>query len=253
MRLICAVVALMFFPAAATAQDLPPDRTHAAHQHYKAGVELMSSESWEQAAAEFKAAIAIDKTMAMAHYNLGQCRMNQKRYAEAVTAYEDCRTAFEGLSGLSQKEREARDRHRRDEINELKDDLTRLKSLKGAGDTHTTETAMGMRMEERLRQLESMQSKDRAGDSMVPAGVYLALGSAYFRQGKLADAEREYRQALQHDPKLGAAHNNLAVIYLMSGKALEAEASMKLAEKNGFRVSPAFKDDVKAAKQKSQP
>jgi len=107
-----------------------------------------------------------------------------------------------------------------------------------------------IQMEDRLRQLESMQHKDRAGDSTVPAGVYLALGSAYFRQGHLEDAEREYLATVALDKKLGAAHNNLAVIYLMTGRPDEAEASMKLAEKNGFRVNPALKEDVKLARQK---
>jgi RimJ/RimL family protein N-acetyltransferase len=41
---------------------------------------------------------------------------------------------------------------------------------------------------------------------------------------------------------------------LMTNRPNEAEASMKLAEKNGFRVNPAFKEDLKIAKQKhSQP
>ena len=253
MRLIHAAVSLMLVAAAAGAQPLPIDRAGAAQRHYTAGLGLMSAESWEEAAEEFMAAVAIDPLMAMAHYNLGQCRMNQRRYAEAVAAYDACRTAFEGIGRLSQQEREDRDRQRRDEINELKDDLMRVKYLTGAGDTHASETAIGMRMEDRLRQLESMQNKDRAGESKVPAGVSLALGSAYFRQGKLEEAEHEYRRALQLDPKLGAAHNNLAVIYLMTGRVSEADGSMKLAERNGFRVRPAFKDDVRTAKQKSQP
>jgi tetratricopeptide (TPR) repeat protein len=247
MRLVFTATLAVLVAAAAAAQ-LSPDRAQEAQRQYRAGLELMSAERWDEAAEKFKGAVAIDPLMAMAHYNLGQCRMHTRRYAEAVTAFQDCRTAFERLSSVSQDEREARERHRRDEINELKDDLNRVKYLKGAGDTHASETAIAMRMEERLRQLESMQHKDRAGESMVPAGVYVALGSAYFRQGALAEAERDYRQAVQIDPNLGAAHNNLAVIYLMSGRIDEAEASMKLAEKNGFRVSPAFKEDVKAAR-----
>lgn len=247
MRLVSPALLAVLVAAMAAAQ-LSPDRAQEAQRQYRAGLELMSSERWDDAADKFKAAVAIDPLMAMAHYNLGQCRMHTKRYAEALTALQECRTAFERLSSVSQDEREARERQRRDEINELKDDLVRLKYLKGAGDTHAPETAMAMQMEDRLRQLESMQHKDRPGEHMVPAGVYVALGSAYFRQGSLHEAEREYRQAVQIDSKLGAAHNNLAVIYLMTGRIDEAEASMVAAEKNGFRVSPAFKNDVQAAR-----
>ena len=38
-----------------------------------------------------------------------------------------------------------------------------------------------------------------------PPVLSLALGSAYFRSGQLADAEREYRAALDVKPKLGRA------------------------------------------------
>ena len=244
MRLITAVLCLTLVAPAAAAQELSPDQSREAQRHYKAGLELMSAENWEKAAEEFKAAVAIDPLMAMAHYNLGQCRMNQKRYVEAVAAYQDCRSAFERFGTMSQRTREERERQRRDEINELRDDIQRLRYVKNAS------AQTSIQMEDRLRQLESMQFKDRAGETTVPAGVYLALGSGYFRQGKLEDAEREYRQAVALDKKLGAAHNNLAVIYLMTGRPNEAEESMKLAEKNGFRVNPAFKEDLKAAKAK---
>ena len=251
MRLIAVATLLLVALAGLTSAQLAPDRATEAQRHYRAGLELLSAERWDEAADEFTAAVAIDPLMALAHYHLGQCRMHSKRYAEALAAFQDCRTAFERLSSVSQEEREVRERRRRDEINELKDDLNRVKYLTGAGDTHASETAIAMRMEERLRQLESMQHKDRSGEAMVPAGVYVALGSAYFRQGALRDAEREYRQAVQTDPKLGPAHNNLAVIYLMTGRVDEAEASMRLAEKNGFRVSPAFKEGVKAARNRT--
>ena len=227
-----------------------PHQVTEAQQRYKAGVELMAAGKCDEAAEQFKATVAIDPLMALAHYNLGQCHMSRKEYASAVVAFEDCRKAFERLSSMSQDEREARERMRRDEINELRDDLVRVKHLTGQGDTHADITELGMRMEERLRQLESMENKDRAARNAVPAGVYLALGSAYFRQGKLDDAEREYSKATDIDPRLGAAHNNLAVIYLMTGRAVQAATSMRLAEKNGFRVSPAFKEDVRAARQK---
>jgi tetratricopeptide (TPR) repeat protein len=246
MRVIAVVVFMSLATSSVAFAQLSPDQAKRAETHYKAGLELMSVENWEKAAEEFKAAVAIDPMMAMAHYNLGQCRMNQKRYVEAVSAFQDCRTAFERLASASQGEREARERQRRDEINELRDDLQRLQYLKDAS-AHTR-----IRMEERLRQLETMQYKDRAGEAMVPAGVYLALGSGYFRQGKLDDAEREYRQAISQDKKLGAAHNNLAVIYLMTGRAEEAETAIKQAERNGFSVNPALKNDVKAAKEKAR-
>ncbi len=51
----------------------------------------------------------------------------------------------------------------------------------------------------------------------------LALGSAYFRAERFADAEREYKAAIAADSKAGEAHNNLAVVYLQTGRYDEAE------------------------------
>ena len=82
----------------------------------------------------------------------------------------------------------------------------------------------------------------------APAEVSLALGSAYFRSGNLADAEREYLAALAVNPQLGEAHNNLAVVYLLTGRIGEAEAAVEKAEAAGFRVNSQLKSDIKAQK-----
>jgi Tfp pilus assembly protein PilF len=243
MKRMAIFVALVISVATAVAAQGPtPEMAREAQRRYRAGVQLMQSESWEAAAVEFKAAIGIDPLMALAHYNLGRSRMAQGRYVEAVAAYQDCRTAFNQIASLSQRERETRDRARRDEINELKDSLARLYKQRNAGPN------VGTRLEERIRTLESMDSRDLAENASVPAEVMLALGSAYFRQDKLADAEREWKAALVASNKLGQAHNNLAVLYMQTGRFDEAEQAINSAEKSGFRVNPQFKADLKQRK-----
>jgi len=244
MQPLAIVLGVALMGGLAAAQPLTPELGREATRRYKTGVELMMAERWDDAVGEFQAAIAIDKLMALAHYNIGQCRMAQRRYIEAVAAYLGAREAFEGQASLSQKERNDRERARQDEINELKDSLIRLKTIKDAS------AQDAVKIEDRIRTLESMQNRDLQDANRVPAELYLALGSAYFRQEKLADAEREYREAVRVNPRLGAAHNNLAVIFLLTGRIQEAETSMKLAEKNGFRVNSQFKADLKAAKQR---
>jgi Flp pilus assembly protein TadD len=63
----------------------------------------------------------------------------------------------------------------------------------------------------------------------------------------MADAEREYRETLRADPKIGEAHNNLAVVCLQTGRFQEADVELKAAERAGFRVNPQLKEDVKKA------
>jgi Flp pilus assembly protein TadD len=86
----------------------------------------------------------------------------------------------------------------------------------------------------------------------VPSFVSMALGSAFFRLGRLADAEREYKATVAADPKTGEAYSNLAVVYLETGRFDEAEKAVKAAEKSGFKVNPMLKDDIKAKQKAGQ-
>ena len=74
----------------------------------------------------------------------------------------------------------------------------------------------------------------------------LALGSAYFRSGRLADAEREWKAAVDVNARLGEAHNNLAALDAMTGRKKEADAAVRAAERAGFAVHPRLKDDIRA-------
>ena len=84
----------------------------------------------------------------------------------------------------------------------------------------------------------------------TPAWISLALGSAYFRNGAMADAEREYREALKADAKIGEAHNNLAVVCLLTGRYEEAGMEINAAEGAGFKVNPQLKRDLEKASAK---
>lgn len=228
---------------AAIAQDatLKQQRLEA-QQHYERGTELMRAESFEQAAAEFKQAIHLDPQFLLAHYSLGQCYMSLKRYPEAVSAYVAGRDAFLAQANLDDKQRAAIDRERREHIAELKQALDIVRQQAGRGGTR--EPIEAIRLETRISLLQSADNKDTRSVH-VPAELSLALGSAYFRQGLLPDATREYRAAIDVNPKLGAAHNNLAAVLMLQGQFGDARSAVKAAEKAGYAVSPELKADLK--------
>ena len=101
------------------------------------------------------------------------------------------------------------------------------------------------RVDMMIREIKNRRYQEMDGPAPTPTWISVALGSAYFRRGSIEDAEREYREALKVDPKLGEAHNNLAVICMQTGRLDEAEGEIKLAEKAGIRVSPALKEEIK--------
>jgi tetratricopeptide (TPR) repeat protein len=223
-----------------------------AQRAYRDGVELMRAESYPAAVERFQAAIKLDPVLWTAHYGLGQAHMALKEYPDAVRAYLGCRTAFERLADLGMEERAALDKAREDETRELKDSLHRLRSgqLKVSA---SRITMMEVQLEDRLRFLESSRSLGREHLVQVPAELMLALGSAHYRAGQTAEAEAAYVAAVKADAKLGAAHNNLAVIYMLTGRLEEAAEAVRRAEKAGLKVSPAFKDDLERRRKAAGP
>jgi len=219
-----------------------PHDAREAREQYDAGEQRMRNEDFEEAVVRFRAAIRLDPGFVLARYSLGQALMALKRYAEAVDAYEACKQAIQVERSLDQRARDEIDRQRRDEIRELEDSLQRLRAGKIKGASPGSDVAL----EQRIRLLEQADLKGAEQQVRVPAELSLSLGSAHFRLGKLEPAEVEYRAAIASDKGLGAAHNNLAVIYMLTGRFDEARAAIKRAEQAGFAVSPQFKQELEA-------
>jgi tetratricopeptide (TPR) repeat protein len=176
--------------------------------------------------------------------------MALKRYPEAETAYLGCEETFRRRNALGQKERAELDRATDDEIRTLRNDVQRARSSAGGQAGYSVEQYV-IRMEDRIRVLQSSKLKG-AEVARVPAELYVALGSACLRQNKLEDAERAYTSAVKADKKLGAAHNNLAVVYMLTGRFAEAEEALRRAESAGFHVSPQLKSDLKQRAEAAQ-
>jgi tetratricopeptide (TPR) repeat protein len=249
--MLTAVLTLML-AVPAPPQDFPDDVARKrALARYRVGEELMRSERFDDAAGAFRQAVAIDPLLVIAHYNLGQAYMALKRPAEAAIAYRGCQQSIERINNLGQKEREQRERDNLEELQELRSSLTQVRTGKLKA-LQANPEPMIARIEERIRVLENMRLSGREM-IRVPAEVHLALGSAYFRQDKLQEAEGAYTAAVRENDKLGAAHNNLAVIYMLTGRFTESHTAVRAAERAGFRVDPRLKADLQAREAAAPP
>jgi tetratricopeptide (TPR) repeat protein len=233
----------MFSANPARAQLVEESVRQEALRHYRAGQELLLAEHWQRAADEFMDAIDLDPLLTLAHYGLGQAYMGLKEFRTAIRAYSGCREAFRTLHSLAASNKIAVERRRDDEIRELKDNLAAMDSGRVKGINPVTRS----RMQDRVRDLEKTRNAGLTAteEFRAPSEVSLALGSAYFRAGDLPNAETSYLAAISVNPRMGEAHNNLAVIYMIGGRLDEAEQEVQLAEKSGFKVNPMFKDDLK--------
>lgn len=71
---------------------------------------------------------------------------------------------------------------------------------------------------QRVGEREAPRKEGRAAGM----GQHLSLGAAYERAGMLEDAAREYRSALEIDPRQGTARGRLAILALREGRPAEA-------------------------------
>jgi tetratricopeptide (TPR) repeat protein len=213
-------------------------------RHLRLGQENLRAEKWDVAEAEFRAAIKLDPLLELAHYGIGQVCMATKRYPEAVAAYLDCREAFRGQAVRGQGARLDNEKRLSDQLQDLEEQKRMLQS----GRIKLLDlSAQIQKVDMMINELRSRRFQTAEGPPPVPSWISIALGSAYFRSGAMADAEREYRATLAVDPKLGEAHNNLAVVCMLTGRFDEAETEIKAAEKSGFKVNPQLKEDLKKA------
>ncbi len=224
------------------------DRNRAMIQ-YRLGFENMRAEKWEDAAKSFQAALDIDPNFDLAYYMLGRVRMSQKQYPAAVTAFSKARDLILASAGQHFATAQDAQRARRDKMTDI-DELLRQYRL-APQNLQVQDTIRQLEERKRLLQENINQGNDISVDATVPVYVSLSLGSACFRTGNLADAEKYYREAIAADPKAGEAHSNLAVVYLETGRPADAEKEVSLAEKAGFKVNPQLKADILAAKKKT--
>jgi tetratricopeptide (TPR) repeat protein len=216
--------------------------------HYAGGSRALASERYREAADEFATAVRLDRLLVIAHYGLGQAYMALKEYPAAVRAYLDCRRAFRDDVRDEIERRASWEQRVSSEIHAIEDQLAIAESgAPGGGGLPQRPTPSSAGNPPRLRQqldsLRTRQKRAAPGALDTPPWISVALGSAYFRSGAVADAEREYLAALKVDPTVAEAHFNLALLYSSTNRPDDATRELAVVEKDGMNVP----EDLRAA------
>lgn len=225
-------------------------RLQEADRHYRAGVEALQSERFEEAAEELRSAVKLDPNAFLAYFSLGRAYIALKRYEDSVRAYVSCRQAWDRSVADNTQQNLERASRREDQIRDLQDRIRELEPQLRAARSDGERQQIQSRMDNirvGISSLERLRGNERGGTE-PPAEFALALGSAHLRAGSIEEAEQAYREALRLRPKYGEAHNNLAVICIKRGDYDEAYSHVKAAQKAGFRVHPQLVSDIEAAR-----
>jgi tetratricopeptide (TPR) repeat protein len=236
------LLALLLVPCVTVAGVFaqPDNARQLAREPYEQGLVQMRAEDFAGAVRSFQRATTIDPTFELAQYMLGRAHLAGKSYQSAAVALARARELYLAEAGRQFETRQEYDRYRRDRVGEIDMVIGQLR----AGPQSQPIQMQIQQLEERKRQL---QDWDRAIPTKVavPAFVSLSLGSAHFRSGNLPAAETAWLEAVAANPRVGEAHNNLAVVYLETGRFDEAERAVKDAERAAFRVSPDLKQEIR--------
>jgi len=215
---------------------------------FQQGQQALLASRWSEAETPLNRAVTLDPRHALAHYGLGQAYMGLGRFADAVSAFSRSREAFRcAAPGVTDEQIQAlRDAIRNFEQRRQRERLAQWKEINGDSTTPFDSLNTVRELERRLQELEK-----RRGSDPAPLGVTLALGSAYFQAGALADAEREFRAVLAADARSGDAHNNLAVVLMLTGRLEEAERAVRQAEKAGVEPHPRLRQELRRRRQEA--
>lgn len=256
MRLTATLVLATMFavPAAARAQVNTSKgaslEARRANQFYKNGWEAMRKENWDEAVKQFQAAIDSDERFALAYYSLGRAEMGRRNFQKAIAAYVACKQLYVRIGGERFTNQLDYRKRMEDQILQYQTTIQQEQQLSSGKGSSQSQSLYLRDLQTKLMTLQ--QDKDRNDimtiDATVPYFVPMALGAAYFRAGQFGEAEREYNEAIQANPSSGETHNNLAVLYLMTGKLDLAEKEVAKAEDTGFKVHPGLKDDIRKKK-----
>jgi tetratricopeptide (TPR) repeat protein len=241
---------LLQSPAART--TLSPDLQRA-QQHDRAGWSRVDAKDFDGAVREFDAALQISAEYADALHGLGKSRMALKQYDAAARALERCRDSYARAGTQDAEHRLLANRARENQLATLRRRLAELEGPSTPGTTGRGGAPAGssevLDVKQQIREIQADREPGpvTGKPTPVPAFVSLALGSAYFRLDRLADAEREFRTAIAVQPTFGEAHSNLALVCLLTGRAAEAQAHVRLAEEAKFQVNPELKRQIRDA------
>ncbi len=254
MRIVLvALSAVVFSSSSLGAQSvlhLNPD-IERAQLHYQLGWEAFRVERWDEAAREFRQALEIDARFKLAYYGLGRSYMGLKEFGNATAAYERCRDLYAADASLKFQSAQEADQIRQSDLDQLRLAINTLSSRSGNLQPSSATQNQIRQLRDQAQRIQikrDMINNDMSLTSAVPAFVSLALGSAYFRAERFAEAERAYKAALDIDPKVGEAWNNLAALYLTTRRIDQAARAVESAERAGYHVNPELKADIKRQK-----
>src|SRR5215467_6042474 len=230
----CLVSVLLIFGAMASGCSRSPEAKKA--RYLEKGDRYFQNAQYREAALEYENALLIDNKDARTNRQLGLALSQAGdvsraypyllRASQADPADMDVNLKLGAIYLLAGKSEEAR--ARADLV--LQKDPARLEALVLLANASTSAPDVEAALQRVLQQREAQQGK---------ADLHMALGVLYLRKKDMAEAEREFQEAVRVDPQSVEAHLTLADFYAVKGDKAQLEAALRAAVAIAPPASPA--------------
>ena len=226
--------------------------------HYNRGITYLNDERYSEAITAFQNAITLDPDFTTAHYNLGLTYLKMETYSRAVDALQKTITldrsykAAHHALALAHLGQQELGKAREAARDALKLDANYQPARSLLEAIDPSFTPSATQ--------PAMPSEPEQPAKQQPAAkprqeTHYELGIAY-RDAKMhTEAIAEFRKAIDLDPDFIAAHVGLGEVYLETGRLDDAETAVKVALRIGANSQPARQllDDIRQVRSTQSP
>jgi len=219
----------------------------AADTRYLRAKDYFQKQNFPASRTELEDCLGLMPEHSEAHYLMARVLVLQGAYRRALDHMTKSETYFE----FAVKIRALLEQRRRLELMKMRDDqvktLTELKEILARTSDAALRRMLALQVQEAEKIRDSLTERLLAPQSQstrVPADYHSFHGDILYRLKKYAEAESEFRLAIQADPVGVDLYNRLAGVYFRTGRAGKALEVLELAETNGLTVDEKLKKDV---------
>jgi tetratricopeptide (TPR) repeat protein len=242
---------VLLFCSTALATYTEQEISRASKLHRK-GVQAMQSGNLEKARESFDKALQSVSVFPDAHIGLGQIAMAEKEFERALVHFEQARDGYAELGASLLDIRMKRYASAQSQIASLDDQIRHLESTTSAqtrgGTAAGGQNAITIgKMRNLQQQLLAIEPPNPDEATEPPGEIFFYIGNALFQLNRPDDALGAWETCRERSPKFAMVYNNLALIYMQTGRLEEAKKSLIKAEELGFPVNPQFKLELERA------
>ena len=181
-----------------------------------------------------------------AYYGLGLANMRMKKYGEAHRRLRrNAAISTRRMAGKQFTNRQDAQRYRQDRLTEIDEVIrqsqTGPQTARHAGPRCANCRNSGARFRSTSQRGSNIERRELGARVRLPGARQRLLPDRAVGRRRARIQGRDRRR-----PQVGRSPNNLAVVYLQTGRYKEADDAVKSAEKAGFKVHPQLKQDIKA-------